>query len=522
MPAARRALAAVLLAVWVLWLPVQQARADVRLPHVIGNHMVLQRGIELPIWGWAEPGEAVKVSLGDQSASATAGADGRWQVRLPKMEAGGPHTLKVAGRNTIELTDVLVGEVWVCSGQSNMEQGINAVTDARKEVAAANYPKIRLFQLGWKTSPAPRDDVDANWRVCSPEAIGSGGFFGAGFSAAAYFFGRDVHKELDVPVGLIQTVWGGTRIEPWTPRVGFTQVPSLAEQVKTIDGAGPAYEAAMAKAVEACRAWLSEAEKALAEHRQVPKPPAWPTHLLEQNSQPTSIYNAMIHPLLPFGIRGAIWYQGEANAASGDGMLYRDKMQALVGGWRSVWGQGDFPFYYVQIAPFDGQGAIKVYSGEQVPRVWEAQVAAMAIPNTGMAVTNDIGDLADIHPKNKQEVGRRLALWALAKTYGRKDVVCCGPLYESMAVEGNRIRIRFAHAEGLASRDGKPLSWFTIAGADKAFVEAKAGIDGQDVVVSSEKVAAPVAVRFAWSMLAQPNLMNAAGLPASAFRTDQW
>jgi sialate O-acetylesterase len=274
--------------------------------------------------------------------------------------------------------------------------------------------------------------------------------------------------------------------------------------------------------VEDTKTWLPGAEKAVAEGKSVTAPPTWPKHQLDDMGQPTGIYNAMIHPLVPFAIRGAIWYQGESNAA--EGMAYCDKMKALIGGWRTVWGQGDFPFYYVQIAPLDGQaGLYKVYADDQLPRLWEAQTAAMALPNTGMAVTNDIGDLADIHPKNKQDVGKRLALWALAKTYGRAGLVCSGPLYKSMAVEGDQIRVRFDYVGGgLASRDGKPLTWFTIAGEDHKFVDAQAIIDGDTVVVRSDQVPKPVAVRFAWSMTAQPNFMNKDGLPASAFRTDRW
>jgi len=244
--------------------------------------------------------------------------------------------------------------------------------------------------------------------------------------------------------------------------------------------------------------------------------PAWPKHLLEDNGQPSSIYNGMIHALVPFAIRGAIWYQGESN--NPDGMLYFEKMKALIGGWRQVWNEGDFPFYYVQIAPLDA-----LYENDRLPRLWEAQLAALTIPNTGMVVTTDIGDLKDIHPKNKQDVGKRLALWALAKTYGRDNLVCSGPLYKSMAVEDDKIRVRFDYVGGgLASRDGRPLNWFEIAGDDRKFVKAEATIDGDSVVVRSATVSRPVAVRFGWNRAAEPNLMNKEGLPASPFRTDKW
>jgi sialate O-acetylesterase len=514
---ARRSIIAVsLFAVpWMVAAP-SSARADVRLPHVIASHMVLQRDMPIPIWGWAEPGEEVTVKIGDHEATTEAGPDGKWRVKLPAMPAGRPHTMTVTGKNKIELTDILVGEVWLCSGQSNMDMGIRSVNNAEKEIADAKYPSIRLFQVPMKTSGEPTPDVDATWRPCTPENVGSGGFWGVGFSAVAYFFGRDIHKELNVPVGLIQSAWGGTKIEPWTPRTGFEMVPAVKDMVKVIDEATPNFNKAVAKAVAEYEAWLPKAKAAMEAKKPVPPPPAWPKHLLEDNGQPSSIYNGMIHALVPFAIRGAIWYQGESN--NPDGMLYFEKMKALIGGWRQVWNEGDFPFYYVQIAPLDA-----LYENDRLPRLWEAQLAALTIPNTGMVVTTDIGDLKDIHPKNKQDVGKRLALWALAKTYGRDSLVCSGPLYKSMAVEGDKIRVRFDYVGGgLASRDGKPLDWFEIAGADKKFVPAEATIDGDSVVVRSEKVAEPVAVRFGWNRAAEPNLMNKEGLPASPFRTDKW
>ncbi len=492
------------------------AGADVRLPHVISGNMVLQRDMPVPIWGWAEPGEKVTVRIAGNEESATADAQGRWSVRLPAMKAGGPETMEVAGKNTLKLENILIGEVWVCSGQSNMDMGINSVLNAEKEVASANYPQIRLMYVPYRTSVTPRDDLDANWRVCSPENLRTGGSWSSGFSAAAYFFGRELHKELKVPVGLVHTAWGGTRIEPWTPRVGFEMVPALQEIVKMIDNAGPAYDKAVADTVGAIEAWLPKAKQAIDEKKPVPAPPAWPKHQLEENTQPTSIYNAQIHPLVPFAIRGAIWYQGESN--NPDGMMYFEKMKALIGGWRKVWNQGDFPFYYVQIAPFDA-----IYEKDNLPKLWEAQRAAMSVPNTGMIVTTDIADLKDIHPKNKQDVGKRLALWALAKTYGRDGIVYSGPLYKSMTVDAGKVRLSFHYlGGGLVSRDGKPLTWFQVAGEDRKFVDAVAEINGDEVVVHSPQVAAPAAVRFGWSRAAEPNLMNTEGLPASPFRTDNW
>lgn len=441
--------------------------ADVRLPHVFGSHMVLQRDAKLPVWGWADAGEEVTVQLGDEKQTATADADGKWSVKLSERKAGGPHRMTVTGNNKIELQDILIGEVWVCSGQSNMEWRVAVSDHPKEEIAAAKYPKIRLFHVQRRPSLKPIDDAEVEWKACTPQSIPS-------FTAVGYFFGRKLHKELDVPVGLIQSAWGGTRIEPWTPPVGFEQVEKLggiAKMVKERDPDGK-------------------------------KP---------NQQQPSVLYNGMVHHLVPFAIRGAIWYQGESNR--GEGMLYYEKMKALIGGWRSVWKQGDFPFLFVQLAPYR-------YRGDELalPGIWEAQTAALKIKNTGMAVTTDIGNVNDIHPRNKQDVGKRLALWALANTYEKKDLVFSGPLYKSMAVEENRVRVKFDHVGGgLESRDGKPLSHFEVAGADGVFRKATAKIDDGEVIVSSDAVAKPTSVRFGWHQLAEPNLMNKAGLPASPF-----
>ena len=294
-----------------------------------------------------------------------------------------------------------------------------------------------------------------------------------------------MNKELNVPIGLINTSWGGTRIEPWTPIAGFESVESL-------------------------KAIADQAKAQLAKPEGVPANHGAPTHL----------YNGMVHAIVPFGIRGAIWYQGESNR--GEGVAYEQKMHALINGWRSVWGQGDFPFLYVQLAPYKYVKPPMVDPQNLLPQIWEAQTKVLGMKNTGMAVTTDITNLDDIHPKNKQDVGKRLALWALAKNYGKEGLVYSGPIYKSMKVDGNKIRLDFDHVGGgLKSRDGKPLSWFTIAGKEGDFVEAKADIDGNSIVVSSDKVAEPGAVRFGWDQLAEPNLMNAESLPASPFRTSR-
>ncbi len=448
-----------------LWSAV--ASAEVKLPDIIGSNMVLQQGANLPIWGWAEKGETVTVSIAGQAVSAKAGDDGRWQVTLDKLSATPENkplvmTIKGSLGDSIALENVLVGEVWLCSGQSNMEMGVGAAKNGPAEVAAANHPGIRLFWVPKERARQPATDTAADWSVCCPPVVGSGGF--DGFSAAAYFFGRDLHKELKVPVGLIFAAWSGTPAEEWTSKKALRAEPSL----KSLVGQ---YEVA-------------------------------------------SLYNGMIAPLIPFAIRGAVWYQGEANV--GRGAQYQVLLPTLIRNWRTDWGQGDFPFGIVQIAPFFYGG-----DGTAEAEVWEAQLKTVqTVPNTGIALTMDIGDLNEIHPKNKQDVGHRLALWALAKTYDR-PLVYSGPIFKSMAIEGEKVRITFDHVgSGLVSHDGKPLTDFLIAGADKTFMPATAEIDGPTVVVVSDDVTKPVAVRFAFNGTAQPNLANKEGLPAAPFRTD--
>jgi sialate O-acetylesterase len=426
-------------------------RADIKLPAVLNSHMVLQRDMPIPVWGWADAGEKVTVSIGDATAMATADADGKWKVSLPAMKADGKaHSLTVAGNNTVTLDDILIGEVWVGSGQSNMEWQLRNTIGAAEAIAAAKHPNIRLFHVKKVQKPAPANDVEvtAHWTACTPESVPA-------FSGVLYYFGRKVHEEIDVPVGLINSSWGGSPIEPWT--------------------------------------------------------------VTEQSSG--GMYNGMIAPLQPFGVRGAIWYQGETNVIGKNGLAYFDKTKDLIEGWRKTW-NSELPFYFVQIAPWSGAR----YEAGQLPALWEAQTASLKIPRTGMAVTTDLVDnIADIHPRNKLDVGNRLARWALAKTYGEKDVVYSGPLYKAMKVDGNSIRVEFAHvADGLKSRDAAALSEFQIAGSDGNFVNAEAKIDGDTVIVSSSEVAEPKTVRFGWHKLANPNLMNSEGLPASPFQTDNW
>jgi sialate O-acetylesterase len=448
--------------------------AAIKLPAIIGNNMVLQRDEAVPVWGWDNPGTKVTVSMCDAKVSATADDKGKWCVQLPAMPAGGPHVITIEGTNTVKVENVLVGEVWICSGQSNMEWPVAASTNAAAEVAAADRPQIRHIKIEHIPADTVRDDVTSSgWQVTTPQTVG-------GFTAVGYFFARHLQDQLKVPVGLIGSNWGGTRIEPWTPPVGFKAVPALKDISDNLD-----------------------------------KFPSKNADGSINHQTPLALYNGMIAGLVPYGIRGAVWYQGESN--NGEGMLYFEKMKALISGWRSLWNKPEMPFYFVQLAPFRYGG-----NGEALPGIWEAQAATLSIPNTGMAVTVDISELADIHPKNKQDVGKRLALWALAKIHGQKDLVYSGPLFKTMAVEGNKVRICFDNVgSGLVSRDGKPLTCFKIAGEDKKFVDAKAEIDGQTIVVSADGVDKPAAVRFGWHQESEPNLSNKEGLPASPFRTDK-
>jgi sialate O-acetylesterase len=495
----------------------QSARADIRMPHVFGSHMVLQRDKPIVIWGWANPGETVTVQLGKESESAKANDQGEWKVTLPAMSAGGPFTLTVSGSSTVTYDDVMIGEVWLCSGQSNMEFGMSMVTNSAKEIAEADHPGIRLLLVQHDWEAQPQEDIKGTWKVCTPQSVTEGGW--NGFSAVAYFFGRELNQKLGVPVGLIESDWGGTRIESWTPPEGFARVPALKDEYKRVEAGdphNPVHQQLLGQTLDQYGQWLASARSAMTAETAVPPLPKYPDELQGPQGlqQATALYNGMIHPLVPFAMRGAIWYQGEANES--EGMKYYERMKALIGGWRKIWDEGEFPFYFVQIAPYTYGD-----NPQNLARLWEAQTtAADTIPNTGMAVVNDIGNLRNIHPTNKQGVGHRLALLALAKTYGESDLVDSGPTFKSMKIQGKTIRVKFANTGGgLASRDGGPLNDFEIIDADNGgFVKADARIDGDSVVLSAPGVEHPVAMRFAWSGLDEPNLMNREGLPAGAFR----
>ncbi|MHB0935880.1 MAG: sialate O-acetylesterase [Armatimonadota bacterium] len=627
-----------------------------KLASLFCDHAVLQRDLPITVWGWAEPGETVTVSLAGNQAAAKAGADGAWRVTLPALPAGGPYEMTVAGRETIVLRDLLIGEVWVCSGQSNMQMTLNTVQEGEEEVAASDYPDIRLLTVPNIPAMAPKADIEAEWKVCSPKTSGP-------FSAVGYFFGRKLHQELGVPVGLINTSWGGTVAEAWTSREGLHSEPELQRIADLLNGLDPT-DAGAVIYQQAMQAWNDANNRKDTENLGFPRgwadpatpdadwggmmlPAYWKVHGLQMNgvvwfrlevdvpaawagqdltlslgtidkadatyfnnvkvggvsledredaynvrriytvpgalvragrnlvavrifshvwaggmigkpeelylacgeesiplagewryrveadfgdftgptamplgegnpNTPTVLFNGMIHPLLPFGIRGAIWYQGESNAARGK--EYQTLFPTMITDWRKHWGQGDFPFYFVQLANF--QAGTDTGFDSQWAELREAQTMTLALPNTGMAVIIDVGESTDIHPKNKQDVGLRLALNALAKTYGR-DMVCSGPMFREARVEGKAIRLFFEYAEGGLVSKGE-LSGFAIAGADRQFTKADAVIDGETVVVSSPAVPAPVAVRYGWAEDPICTLYNQAGLPMSPFRTDDW
>jgi sialate O-acetylesterase len=492
------------------------ARADVRLPHVFGSHMVLQREMPVPVWGWADAGEDVTVGFRDQTKSTKAGDDGKWQVTLDALAVGEPATLSVKGKNTVTLDDVLVGEVWLASGQSNMQWSIAAALDPDLESLAASHSQIRLFYVPRVANAEPQTDVDAQWKLCTPENISE-------FSAVCYFFGRQLQETLGVPVGLIHTSWGGTRAEAWASAEGMASrgefKPILDKWEQDIAAWDPM--AAKAKHEADLAAWEKSADSGRRRGAR-PQPPQDPK---TSQHRPSNLYNAMIAPLVPFAVRGAIWYQGESNA--GRAYQYRTLMPAVIRSWRSVWKQGDFPFYQVQLANF------KAKTSEPGDSDWaelrEAQMLTCdAEKNVGVACIIDIGAAKDIHPKDKQNVGKRLARLALVDNYGfAGKITRSGPTYRSLDIQGEKCIVHFDNLgegplKGLTGWYGEPLKGFAIAGPDKKFVWAEAKIEGNTVIVSSPSVKEPVAVRYNWADNPDGNLYSKVMLPAYPFRTDDW
>ena len=491
-------------------------RADVKLSPLFADHMVVQRGIPVPVWGTADPGEAVAVSLGGPKVTATADASGKWLVKVPPLDVGPAREMTVVGRNAdrpLTVKDVLVGEVWVCSGQSNMEWNVNNSNQPEKERAeAANYPQVRMFTVKKAVTGKPSATLEGSWAVSAPGSVGN-------FSAVGYFFGRELHKSLGVPVGLIHTSWGGTPAESWTSAQALAADDDLKPILERWNQQYSAFRRQLAELPQSFGQWAAAAEQAEAQGRPVPAAPK----VDDPRSspwRPSGLYNAMIAPVLPYGIKGAIWYQGESNA--GRAYQYRKLLPAMIKSWRDAWGQGDFSFLIVSLANYQKVDEQPVES--EWAELREAQaIAAAKDPNNGLALAIDIGEAGDIHPRNKQDVGRRLALAALAKSY-KQDVSHSGPVFESMTVEGDKVRLKFRHAyDGLSAKGGEGVKGFAVAGEDRKWAWAEAKVDGSDtVVVRSDKVSKPVAVRYAWANNPVCNLYNKADLPAVPFRTDDW
>ncbi len=503
------AITMVLLASCAAWL-----RADVRLPAIIGSNMAIQQDAQAKIWGWADPGEEVTVTVGQTALPKVAPNEkGKWMVSLPAQKAGPVADITIAGKNSITLSNIVAGEVWLCSGQSNMQFATRQALNAEQEIAAANFPMVRLFLVKNATAATPQDDCQGQWVECSPQTVGN-------FPAVGYFFGRELYKALNVPVGLIGSSWGGTAAESWTSAQTLQSDSDFAPIVERSAKYPEEFPKMLAAYEENQAKWVAATQQAQAEGKPSTQPaPRRPVDPDKYPHMSGVLYNAMIVPLAPYNIRGAIWYQGESNA--GRAYQYRKLLPAMIADWRKLWDNNDMAFGIVQLANFMKRDA------EPVDSAWaelrEAQtMTAVNVPHCGQALAIDIGDEKDIHPKNKQEVGRRLALWALNRTYG-KDVVWSGPVYDSMKVEGDAIRVTFKSVGGgLTSKEGQPVKGFAIAGADKKFVWADATIDGESVVVKSPQVSSPVAIRYAWANNPDCNLYNKEGLPAAPFRTDDW
>jgi len=482
-----------------------EPQTSLHLPAIFGDNMVLQRNYATPIWGTAAPNQSITLTIAGQTRQATAGADGKWMVKLDPVKEGGPYELTVSGPSSITYKNVLFGDVWICSGQSNMEWIVKNSKDAQIAIDSSANPNLRLFTVKKNPAQTPANDVTGKWDESSSQSSPS-------FSAVGYFFGRELQKQLNVPIGLIHTSWGGTAIQLWQSKEAIEADEDMKQVYVAWQAQQDRFEAAQKK-------YREDVAKAKEENKPAPAAPRGGPPMA-----PACLYNGMIAPLVPYGITGAIWYQGESNA--GNAKLYRKQMPAMINQWRKDFGN-EFPFYMVQLANFMKKDAQPVDSDWAELRESQLQTA-QTNPKTGMAVIIDIGEANDIHPKNKEDVGKRLALAALGQHYG-KNIEYSGPLYASMKTEGNKIRLMFHHTgSGMMAKSderaagGQKVKGFAIAGEDRKFVWADAQIDGNTIVVSSPEVANPVAVRYGWANNPDCNLYNKEGLPASPFRTDDW
>jgi sialate O-acetylesterase len=481
------------------------AVAEVKPNQLFSDHAVLQSGMQLPVWGTADPGEKVTVILGKRKQSTIAGADGRWIVKLAKQMPGGPFVMTIAGKNTLTVKDVLLGEDWIGSGQSNMAFTVSVkaasfagMKDEDKEIAAANYPQLRIFMAKANKAYEPQAEIKGEWKIATPENAPA-------FSAVAYLFGRNLNQALKVPVGMVVIAFGASTAESWISRSVVDADPEMKPMLVHFDDLYNFYKTHPG----------ATSDQAPASPQTINARPGKPGPLrdpVQDQHQPTVLYNGMVHPIIPFAIRGVIWYQGESIVGGKAGVaLYPHVMAALVKDWRSEWGEGDFPFYCVQLPPLK--------NASNNPMVREGQAKLLALPNTGMAVTLDVGDPTNVHPKDKEPVGDRLSRIALANAYGKK-IEFSGPVFIGAKREGSNIMASFTHADGLTSKGG-PLQWFQIAGADGNYVNAIATVQAKTVVVHSDQVNTPVFVRYAWDNYPQgANLVNSAGLLAVPFRGD--
>ncbi len=494
----------------------QPIAAEVTLSPLFQDGAVLQREKPVPVWGRASNGTSVTVSFAGQKKTTTADAAGRWQILLDAMPASAvSRTLAVTekGSSAVEVKDLLVGEVWLGSGQSNMQWEVSqSRQEDQAKAASGPVPLLRLFDVPRTLNHTRQEEVAAKWVLATPETA-------LKFSAVGYFFGKQLAEELKIPIGIIHSSWGGSRIEPWWAEEGLVGIKELSatRQDRLMKSPGfPEYDQQFRSYVGSVRSWADVTEKALAAHSSLPEMPKAPELLKLGHTSEAGTYQAMIHPLVPYALRGFLWYQGESN--NGEGMAYTAKMQALIDGWRKQFSDTKAPFLFVQLAPYN-YGEARKYD---LPGIWWAQQETLKIPHTGMAVINDIGDVKDIHPVNKSDVAQRLLLWALADTYGRKDVVKSGPLFSKYKVTDSGIAIGFDHTGGgLTTRDGKAPALFEIAASDGVYQSADAKIseNGKTIILTSSAVAKPDRARFAWSQTAEPNLMNREGLPAAAFNT---
>ena len=490
----------------LLGLSVSSALAEFKLARLFSDHAVFQSGVEVPVWGWAEPGQEVEVKFAGQTASTTAGTDGTWTAKLGHLIPGGPHTLEAkAGSVTLKASDVLVGEVWLGSGQSNMAMTVSSSKDYEKEQQAAKLPQIRMFTVGGSAQAEPQKDCTGSWIVCSPETVGR-------FSATAYFFGREIHAALKQPVGLINSSVGGTPIDSWLDAKVQRESKDLAPMFANA-GPPPDFAALQASYEKQKADWKSKVQLAKKNGQPPPRMPRDPVATAQRKADIGGLFNGKIVPLIPYALRGFLWYQGEANSVSTKAPYYQFQLPLLVEDWRERWSMSNAPFAWVQLPNFIGRG-------EGWCLVRDAMLKTLSRPNTGMAVTIDVGDPKDIHPKNKHAVGDRLARWALGSVYGHK-IATSGPVMKSHEVIGPHVVIKMSHADGgLVGKDG--LRGFVICGEDRVWKPANVKIDDSKLFVSHPEVPKPIAVRYAWHETPPVTLWNAAGLPASPFRTDNF